>query len=151
MGKRRAHLVLEPIGERLPGREWVTSGIIPHDAGNIGLIQRGYEWQGDGVEDILAEWGVPVDLWCFFQSTYVYQAAWFPTYTGSGSLFVELLNGGIFRYDNIPRDTWRDYISSPSHGQAQHYTVEEVVYVMLQAPYKKVTEEMKQTNYERTA
>lgn len=149
MGRKRADTVLDPVGEPIQGRGWVTDGGIPGGEPTA-LIERGYEFQG-GIDEALEDaWGVPVDAWVAFQSTYVHQAGWWPTYTLSGSLFVELLNGGVFRYDNVPADLWRNYVVSPSHGQEQHYVIERIVYAMLRAPYLKVTEDRKQANYTRT-
>lgn len=148
MGRKRADTVLSPVGYELAERDWVISGIIPDGVPDV-LIQRGYAFQGGAEGALLNDWGVPVDIWIAFQSTYVHQAGWWPTYTDSGSLFVELLTGGIFRYDNVPTSMWRDYVVSPSHGQNQHYVIEKIVYTMLRAPYRTVTEEEKQANYTR--
>jgi hypothetical protein len=151
VGRKRADTVLSPVGDPLEDREWVTGGVIPDGSQPVALIERGYEFQG-GVDEALSDdWGVPVDSWISFQSTYVHQAGWWPTHTGSGSLFVELLNGGVFRYDNVPTELWQNYVVSPSHGQEQYYVVDRIVYAMLKAPYRKPTEDDKQANYTRTS
>jgi len=105
--------------------------------------------------------GAPLYEWVTFPSTWLAMARFENTdaEATTGSMFVEFLTGALVRYDFMPIGMWVDFCRSKSKGQYVFYRIGYLQfgpgkgwpYELLRYPYRKVTQDIRDRHYQRTA